>query len=744
MLKKIAILFTSLLCIQLGYSQCPDVIAEILVDSSVQQTIEVDPNGDNIIYYDICQGESIDFTSNVTYADGSFYPGVFLWTNNGGSPVNSTGNNYTFQNSGGYEIAMTIEDLVGCENYEPTVVYVRVSTTPSIQLSADPLTICPNTNSDIDAIVDVTPTPWSIDYNNTFAEELFIPDGPSCPPGAYETSINFNSFLPAQTLTNIDDFLRICIDMEHSWMGDIMINLHAPNGNTVVLLEDQNGGGVGNGMGGIDLGIPNNDDSFFNDCEEDENPAGTGFTYCWSPNPTTNNWHTLENNGNLQNPVQESNPATNTNIFADYNNSFNSIVNTPLNGTWTVEVIDTWGGDNGWIFQWWIDFNPDILPSSWSFTPTIVSGEWGVSPTTVAVNGNTMTVNPSAAGIYTYEYIVEDNYGCHYSEFIDIEALNGVELLNTTTIPDECTQGVGSATVEGFGGEEPYTYFWPSIGATGPTAVNLTSGSYPYVITDALGCTYEGVSIIDQVGVEVDLEVLETTSDACELGLGEMLVSPINGIPPFSYNWENSPSTSALGYNLPTGMQSVVVTDGNGCQGEISHFIDNIPPPTPEFSFYLDSCTNDLTLFNETDNTVSQQWQIGPITSFEESPTLHLNQGVIYPIKLIAYHEFCSDSLVEIIDLSLTNVYSRIKFPNVFTPNGDYSNDYFVIRGLKECDNGVLRIFNRWGDEVYYTLHPHAEPWDGKHLGKEVSDGTYFYVLELKYTQLKGSLNLYR
>ena len=348
MLKRISLAFLSLLTIQIGYSQCQTIIPSI--DPSITGTIEIDPTtGDDIIFYDICQGESIFFDGDVEFPQNNTtylqtpQSSIYTWSNNGGNYQVGYNTNYNFPDAGGYQIVLDIEDGNGCTNTIISKVFVRVSTTPEITLTADPSTVCPNTNSDLEAIIEFTPTTWEIDYNNTFSEELFIPDGPSCPPGAYETAIEFNSFLPNQSLTDINDFLRVCIEMEHTWMGDIMINLHAPNGNTVILLEDQNGAGAGNGMGGTDLGLPGNNDSWNDECDPTENPAGTGFTYCWSPNPTTDNWHQLSDNGQLDNPVQESIVASSTNIFSDYNNSFNTIVNTPLNGTWTVEVIDTWG-----------------------------------------------------------------------------------------------------------------------------------------------------------------------------------------------------------------------------------------------------------------------------------------------------------------------------------------------------------------------------------------------------------------
>jgi len=41
--------------------------------------------------------------------------------------------------------------------------------------------------------------------------------------------------------------------------------------------------------------------------------------------------------------------------------------------------------------------------------------------------------------------------------------------------------------------------------------------------------------------------------------------------------------------------------------------------------------------------------------------------------------------------------------PEVFTPDGDGKNDFFVIKGI-EGRNVKLVVFNRWGNKVYETI----------------------------------------
>ena len=74
---------------------------------------------------------------------------------------------------------------------------------------------------------------------------------------------------------------------------------------------------------------------------------------------------------------------------------------------------------------------------------------------------------------------------------------------------------------------------------------------------------------------------------------------------------------------------------------------------------------------------------------------------------------------------------SSILIPNVFTPNGDGSNDVFTVVGTNLTDVNCV-IFNRWGQKLYEWDRVKGY-WDGRTLaGKEVPDGTYFFIVKAK------------
>jgi len=80
--------------------------------------------------------------------------------------------------------------------------------------------------------------------------------------------------------------------------------------------------------------------------------------------------------------------------------------------------------------------------------------------------------------------------------------------------------------------------------------------------------------------------------------------------------------------------------------------------------------------------------------------------------------------------------------PNVFTPNGDGSNDFFIpIHPYKYVAKIDIKIYNRWGAQVFTSEDPEIM-WDGNNLQNKqpCSDGVYYYVCTVYEIRLEGIL----
>ncbi len=87
-----------------------------------------------------------------------------------------------------------------------------------------------------------------------------------------------------------------------------------------------------------------------------------------------------------------------------------------------------------------------------------------------------------------------------------------------------------------------------------------------------------------------------------------------------------------------------------------------------------------------------------------------------------------------------------IDAPNVFTPNGDGTNDVWRIPQLAYYPECIVEIYNRSGGVVFRSNIGYTQPWDGKLNGKDLPVATYYYVIRLnnELPVLGGSITIIR
>jgi len=79
------------------------------------------------------------------------------------------------------------------------------------------------------------------------------------------------------------------------------------------------------------------------------------------------------------------------------------------------------------------------------------------------------------------------------------------------------------------------------------------------------------------------------------------------------------------------------------------------------------------------------------------------------------------------------------RLPNVFTPNGDGYNDYWIPFPYSGVERINLVVVNRWGTMVFETSDPQVR-WDGNNIksNSPCPDGAYFYVCNVYEVTLDG------
>ena len=689
-------------------------------------------------YIDICPGDTITLTGTGLYPNNNQAyhqhdsTSMFIWDFGEGTIDTGQTVQIVYDTIMGFNIELTVYDTIGCMCMTQPEIRVRISTLPNFNGSnASAHHICHGDT--IHLAGQVNPKKWQASSSLATAGVTYLPDG----SGAFYTStLVFTSFAQGQVLTNANDLQGICASLEHSYLGDLHITITCPSNQTVVLKQYPGGSNTY-------LGEP---------IDNNATPTpGLGYEYCWRPTGTTTmvgaaTTYTHNFVDVLGTPYTNSKYLPPSTVYPPTNTStgnypivsylpitpFSSLIGCPLNGAWTITVTDNLLIDNGYIFSWGIDFNPNILPTSWGYTPNFPNPTWDPHPTIVNSNGSHSTIQPDT-GTTTYTFTATDNLGCTYDTSVTITTIPSpsVDLGNDTII-------CGGTMITLNPGSNPgATYQW-STGATTPTIPVSFSGYY-YVnasyINSNITCESKDTVMI----IMIPMPTVDLGPDTCSTSSITLDAGNAGANPPFLYLWSDGSTNQKLTVTT-SGVYSVTVTsDPNSPCYEVGTIVANIIPPDFLGSDEMICKHQSLTLSAPQaplGHTYTYNWTINGSTVSTNSFFVvdDLNTG--FHTILVDVGGGCKDEVeVEI-------KYCEITIPNIITPNGDGYNDKFFIDGLKYYPNSELAIFNRWGKKVFETSN-YQNDWDGDNR----SDGVYYYVLRIQdgeESEFSGTITIMR
>lgn len=419
----------------------------VVIDSNFSRAcIQVDTNwnGDSSAYtldtqffqgVHLCLGEGVIFKGHGVYTNYYGYGpadpwSMFEWNFGNGDDSSGIGLTYVparYRDIDCYDVTLKITDSRGCKSTIMSTVKVRIAQNP-IKTIYDLNPVC-TTDSIIVTTGDnpsATIGTRQIEFAKTKSRSIdcktFLPDaGPDHPCEAgdlencFRAPILFDDFPAGRVVNSPEDICSICINWEHSYLGDVRGYIVCPTQQMAVLWHGQSGydptipenpiPGTFNGgyrLVGIPYGGENDgagDDytcpGFDRKCDSVCNMYGYGYDYCFSRNGNyilhhgepcnTSNPQEYDyfcsrtdddtvvqnvsyitipapftfagNTANTSNVTTKkwSNHEAQTGYFLPASD-FSELVGCPLNGEWSIRVCDTWPSDNGWIFSWALDF----------------------------------------------------------------------------------------------------------------------------------------------------------------------------------------------------------------------------------------------------------------------------------------------------------------------------------------------------------------------------------------------------
>lgn len=122
-------------------------------------------------------------------------------------------------------------------------------------------------------------------------------------------------------------------------------------------------------------------------------------------------------------------------------------------------------------------------------------------------------------------------------------------------------------------------------------------------------------------------------------------------------------------------------------------------------------------------------------TNWDWSPTSGLSgNGIPNPIALpqetTVYEVSTQQNGCTYTDTIVVDVLQLIDPPNTFSPNGDGINDTWEVPGIADYPGSEVIIWDRWGQKVF-SSNGYREAWDGTNKGRPVSEGSYYYYIQL-------------
>ncbi|MFA7081426.1 MAG: hypothetical protein WC135_02325, partial [Bacteroidales bacterium] len=198
----------------------------------------------NLVKYkaiDICDGDSIQIVAKTIFPENdlAYHQSdanlIYYW-NFGDMSMDTiyyqNTVNYRWPEVSGFDLTLTVEDTIhgGCKSRLPIDTRVRIARNPIRTVAPIPdmcsgevftfnVGYSANNTIKIDSII------FARGSSERFDSVVFIPDGPSCqlPGGSqcYEAPVTFDEFLPGAVINTVDEIFSICMNMEHSFIGDL-------------------------------------------------------------------------------------------------------------------------------------------------------------------------------------------------------------------------------------------------------------------------------------------------------------------------------------------------------------------------------------------------------------------------------------------------------------------------------------------------------------------------------------------
>jgi gliding motility-associated-like protein len=259
------------------------------------------------------------------------------------------------------------------------------------------------------------------------------------------------------------------------------------------------------------------------------------------------------------------------------------------------------------------------------------------------------------------------------------------------------------------------------------------------MVSTLYGCADSSQQVISLVAPPDMPEIVASDTFGCGEARVKFSLDNVDTDTITSIHWDfgngttsNQVDPDTLVYNTPGFYDVGVVINGDEAHAVTEKMLVHVQLLSPADFTYKDTVTYDTYIFEHTGATdpaatYAYLWEIGGVGNKTEKriQVKFPAPDTTYLVKLTVSDNFgCTDSKEASI-----YIFTELEVQNVFTPNGDNSNDVFEVDSHGSVPLSI-KIFTRSGTLVFkgegYTI-----TWDGRtSWGLELSPGIYYFVLD--------------
>jgi len=364
--------------------------------------------------------------------------------------------------------------------------------------------------------------------------------------------------------------------------------------------------------------------------------------------------------------------------------------------------------------------------------------------------------NYSLPGDYIISLTVNTADGCSKTEtknfrvnginpIADFEVVNATDLCSSIAV-----SFVNKSSVPGFGDITRLEWYFDYLNQ--PTRMEFDENPLPNKVY-----THQYPISHSQIPLNYTVRLLAFSGGVCVTEISKVIT--VKGVPEVSFTalpnvcQENSPfqltqatelhGFAGLGNFTGLGVSSsgmfnpslagvgthtitYTFTAANACSSSATSTIKVFPTPTVNAGRDTTILAGGAVQLQSRASGTGLTYQWTPITNLSDptilNPIASPDLDVLYTLTVTS-SEGC---------VAADNIFIRVlqlpEIPNAFTPNADGYNDVWNIRYLNSYTNPTVQIFNRYGQQIYYSVG-YANPWDGRFNGEDLPMGTYYYIV---------------